>query len=544
MHGPCRRPKARAGGRLRVWATPPFRLGAGRPSHYDLGLGAQPRARLSGTALTLASQSFDPAQTRALFWSVFPSVMLPMFLAVSDQTIVASALPAIAGSLGDVERVSWVVISYLLAATVAAPLFGYLGDMFGRRTLMFVALAAFCGASVLCALAPSLIWLVIARVLQGLGGGGLMATSQALIGEVVPARQRGHYQGYLATVATVSSVFGPVGGGFLTEHFGWRSIFYVNLPLGALAAVLTLRLAIRPGVRREGWSFDWEGLFFFVAFVVPLLLALEQARRLNASTAALAAALLAVAAAAFVMLLRREKQAPSPLLPLSLFAQPAIWRANGLAMCHGSALISLVTFLPIYLRVVHGLSPGRTGLMLLPLSIGIGVGSIVTGRLVSRTGMTMPFPSYGLLVSTAGLLLFALASPWLSLPQMVALLSVIALSMGSVMAVVQVTVQTKAGRGMLGAAAGSVQFSRTVGAALGAALTAAVLFAALSWTDAGVALAFERLLDEAQSGRVDVSGAAASAPAIKRAFQLAFLLLPLFTAAGSALAFANPARRV
>ena len=199
--------------------------------------------------MTIPSGSFDPARTSALFRSVFPSVMLPMFLAVSDQTIVASALPSMAVTLGDVERISWVVVSYLVAATIAAPVYGYLGDVLGRRRLMFGALVLFMVSSVLCAVAPTVLLLSGARVLQGFGGGGLMSLSQALIGEVVPPRQRGHYQGYLATVATVSSVFGPVAGGFLTDHLGWKSIFLVNIPLGLLALLLVLRLPARPGTR-------------------------------------------------------------------------------------------------------------------------------------------------------------------------------------------------------------------------------------------------------------------------------------------------------
>jgi MFS family permease len=200
---------------------------------------------------------------RARFFALFPSIMLPMGLAVVDQTIVASALPAIAGSLGEVERISWVVISYLVANTIAAPVYGYLGDVFGRRRLMFAALTLFIVASALCAMATSIPLLAGARALQGLGGGGLMTLSQALVGQVVPARERAYYQGYLATVATVSSAVGPVIGGFLTESFGWRWIFLINVPLGLAAILLVLRLPARPGTRHADWQFDTPGLFFF-----------------------------------------------------------------------------------------------------------------------------------------------------------------------------------------------------------------------------------------------------------------------------------------
>ena len=492
------------------------------------------------------SGSFDPAKTPGLFKLVFPSVMLPMFLAVSDQTIVASALPAMAASLGDVERVSWVVVAYLVAATIAAPVYGYLGDVFGRRRLMFLALTLFMGASVLCALAPTVMWLAAARVLQGFGGGGLMSLSQALIGEVVPPRQRGHYQSYLATVATVSSVFGPVAGGFLTEHLGWKSIFLVNLPLGVVAFLLVFRIQHRQGVRHEQWSFDTPGLFYFVSFIAPILIAMEQLRHFDPSIAPQVIALFAVAGLALALLLRRERVAAAPLLPMALLTQPVIWRANGLAACHGAALTALVAFLPIYLRVAHGLSASQMGLMLLPVSIGIGVGSIVTGRLVTRTGATMIFPSWGLIGATLGLLVFALFSAAMTMPQMLVVLIVSSLFMGTVMAVVQVTVQTAAGRKALGTAAGSIQFSRTVGAAFGTALLGSILFATLALSDPEAPVMFGKLVDAGAGALAELSPARQTAISddIAFAFRLAFLLVPLFTSIGAVLAWTNPSRRI
>src|SRR5258708_5727189 len=180
--------------------------------------------------------------TGRLFLTVFPSIMLPMFLAVVDQTIVATALPAMVATLGGVERVSWVVIAYLVAGTIAAPIYGQLRDVYGGRPMMFVALGVFLVASVMCAVSTSIEMLAAARVLQGLGGGGLMTLSQALIGETIPPRERARYQGYLAGVMVTSSTFGPVAGGLLTHHFGWRSVFLVNIPLELVVVLLTLRL--------------------------------------------------------------------------------------------------------------------------------------------------------------------------------------------------------------------------------------------------------------------------------------------------------------
>src|SRR5262245_4159528 len=176
------------------------------------------------------------------FLAIFPSVMLPMFLAVVDQTIVATALPAIAADTGNVARASWIVVSYLIASTIAAPIYGRLGDAFGRRRLMFGALFVSILASLLCAASPSIESLALARAVQGLGGGGLMTLSQALIGEAVPPRERARYQGYLAAVAVCANTFGPVAGGYLTEHFGWQSVFLINVPIGLIAVLLTRNL--------------------------------------------------------------------------------------------------------------------------------------------------------------------------------------------------------------------------------------------------------------------------------------------------------------
>src|SRR6202521_5127013 len=213
---------------------------------------------VAGTSVATSPQG-QPPTTRSLFVKVFPSIMLPMFLAVADQTIVATALPAIASSLGQIERASWVVVSYLIANTIAAPVYGRLGDTFGRRSMMFVALAIFVIGSLLCAISPNIELLTVARVVQGFGGGGLMTLSQALIGEAIAPRERGRYQGYLAGIAVSSNTFGPVAGGYLTQAFGWQSIFLINLPLGLIAMAFVFRIPPRQGDRRRT-TFDSPGL--------------------------------------------------------------------------------------------------------------------------------------------------------------------------------------------------------------------------------------------------------------------------------------------
>jgi EmrB/QacA subfamily drug resistance transporter len=502
-------------------------------------------SRVEAEEPTIAADGTDKPSSRSLFLTVFPSIMLPMFLAVADQTIVATALPAIAANFGEVERVSWVVVSYLIANTIAAPVYGRLGDSFGRRRMMFTALVLFMAGSVLCALAPSIEILTAMRVLQGFGGGGLMTLSQALVGETIPPRERGQYQGYLAGVSVSSSVFGPVAGGYLTQAFGWRSIFLVNVPLGLIAILLVLRLKTQPRDRRRT-TFDIPGLVLFAMFVSPVILALEQVQRMDARALPIILGLAVFGIAALLALVWQEKHSSSPLIPPVLFREPSVWRSAGLAACHGAALVSLITFLPIYLRAVRGASPAETGLLLLPLMFGIGIGSLVTGQLVTRTGRTAVFPSYGYIAATAGLLFLGFWVPHLSLLQLPWVLGGTAVFMGTVMGVVQVTVQVVAGQRMLGTGAAMVQFSRSVGAAFGTAAVATVLFAVLAAGDRQTASLFGSLMD------LGPDAIAALPPArqalvqaeIGNAFRAAFVTVAAFTGIGAWLAWSMPLRRL
>ncbi len=483
--------------------------------------------------------------TGALFLTVFPPIMLPMFLAVADQTIVATALPAIASSLGEIERASWVVVSYLIANTIAAPVYGRLGDTFGRRLMMILALALFMVGSVLCALAPNIELLTAFRVLQGFGGGGLMTLSQALIGEAIPPRERGRYQGYLAGIAVSSNTFGPVAGGYLTQAFGWQSIFLINIPLGLLAAVFVFRIPPRQGDWRRT-TFDSPGLLFFILFVAPVILALEQVQRMELSALPMALAMLGFGLVSLGLLAWQERLTPAPLIPPRLFKQASIWRADAMAACHGAALVSLITFLPIYLRAVRGASPAETGLILLPLTAGIGLGSMITGQLVTRTGLTAVFPSYGLLGATVGLVLSAFWIPHMSTAEMAWAFCAIALCMGTVMGVVQVTVQAVSGPRLLGTGAAMVQFSRSVGAAFGTAAVAAILFSILTATDRSTATLFGTIIEQGPEAiaSLDPARQAAVHAEIGDAFRAAFLTIAAFTSVGTVLAWSLPLRRL
>jgi EmrB/QacA subfamily drug resistance transporter len=503
-------------------------------------LAAEPAARPDE-----AAPEVNVPSVGSQFFTVFPPIMLPMFLAVADQTIVATALPAIASSLGEIERASWVVVSYLIANTIAAPVYGRLGDTFGRRLMMFVALAVFMLGSVLCALAPNIEALTAFRVLQGFGGGGLMTLSQALIGEAIPPRERGRYQGYLAGIAVSSNTFGPVAGGYLTQAFGWQSIFLINIPLGLIAVLFVFRIPSRQGDRRRT-TFDSPGLVLFIFFVGPVILALEQVQRMQLSALPMALGLLGFGLVSFGLLALQERLTTSPLIPPKLFRQASIWRADAMAAFHGAALVSLITFLPIYLRAVRGASPAETGLILLPLTAGIGIGSMITGQMVSRTGYTAVFPTYGLTAATVGMLLLAFWTPHLSTTELAWSFCVIALFMGTVMGVVQVTVQVVSGPQLLGTGAAMVQFSRSVGAAFGTATVAAVLFSILTATDRDAATLFGTIIEQGPEAIATLAPArqAIVHAEIADAFRAAFITIATFTGAGTLLAWSLPLRRL
>lgn len=481
----------------------------------------------------------------SLFLTVFPSIMLPMFMAALDQTIVATALPAIAGSLGQVERVSWIVVAYLVANTIAAPVYGRLGDAIGRRKMMFVALAVFVAASVLCALSGSILMLTAARLLQGVGGGGLMTLSQALIAESVPPRQRGKYQGYLPGMYASAATFGPVAGGWLTQAFGWQSVFLVNLPLGLLAAFLVMRLPMQ-ATHGGRLRFDVWGTVLFAGFIAPLLLAMERAQRLDLSSLPPVLGLLAIAIGSLALLIRQEKRAAAPLLPIQLFRRPGIWRTDMMGACVAAQTVSLVSFLPMYLQVVRGAGTAHSGLLLPPLTLGIACGSLFSGRMIAATGRTAVLPSVGLAVSAAMLLSLAAFAPRLDNTAITAMLAIASLCTGTAMPVVQMTVQIVAGPRFLGAAAASVQFSRSVGASIGTALVGAVLFAALASHDRQTAAFFIGLVQQGPRALEILPDAQRLLvrSEIADAFRAAFLTIGCFTTTGMLFAWWLPVRRI
>ncbi|MBR0666295.1 MFS transporter [Roseomonas hellenica] len=488
----------------------------------------------------------DTAEARhRAFLRGFPAIALAIFVAAVDQTAAATALPAIAAEFAAVEQVSWVMVAYLVAGTCAAPAFGQLGDAFGRRRLLFVALGITFAGCLINAMAPSLAVLIGGRILQGIGGGALLTIAVSLIGEALPPRERGRFQGHIASIYASAATFGPVVGGFLTQHFGWRMIFLVLPPLALLAMALATRLPRQPPARQTRLRFDWLGLGLFLLVVAPALVALDQARRMDAATLPLAGALGLLAVAALVVLIAWEKRAPDPLLPIGLLTEPSIWRTNLLGACVFGALVGSIAFMPIFLQAVRGLSPATSGLVLLPLSVCGAVGAMFAGRMMLKTGRSMVWPGFGLTWAAAMLAAIALVAHVAPIWLLPVMLGATAVGFGTSFPVAQTTVQVAAGAARLGAAAASVQLSRNLGAATGTALLGAVLFGGLALAGGEVATLFSRVV--AAPGLVatlPAEDAAGLKAALSAAFRAMFLTAAGFCAVAAVLSTRVPLRRI
>jgi MFS family permease len=440
-----------------------------------------------------------------------------------------------------------VVVGYLIAATIAAPIFGRLADAFGRRRLLLAGLIVHAAGAGLCAFAPNFPALILGRLVHGAGGGALTTLTMALIGEALPPRERGRFQAYIASCFVIASSLGPLLGGWLTEHYGWRACFWAMLPPMALAFVLALGLpqrAVPSG--RIGFSFDALGAILFAGFVGPVLLAFEQLQKLSVAALPLATVLALVAFIALALLWRWEGRARHPLLPLGLLSQPVIWRADLLTgLVHG-AFVGLVTFLPIYLQTARGLSPTAAGALLLPFSIGGFLGGLLAGQLMTRTGLAMVLPGIGLPV---GAVLLVLAGCFAgALPDAVLALVFGLASMGisTSYPVTQITVQVAAGPARLGAAAASVQFARSLGAASATALLGALLFGSLAAENPRAAELFSRLVREGAGllPTLPAEARAMLAEGLASGFRAAFLGAAVLVALGAVLAWRVPMRRL
>lgn len=413
--------------------------------------------------------------SRAEFLNLFLAVFLPMFMAAVDQTLLATATPAIAATLGGLRDTSWIAVGYLLASATIVPVYGRLGDLHGRRDLLLVALGVFTLGSLACAVVQTLPQLVAARVLQGLGGGGLMVLSQSLIGELVPPRERARFQAYFATVFTSASIGGPVLGGIVVSHVSWRWLFLANLPLAAFAAWRLLQLPRGEKHRKEGARADIPGHVLFAIGAVSALFWFTSVGNRFGWRSGESLGLVVLAVASISALVWHERRHVSPFLPVDLLRERTIGLSSVVVMLFASCLFAMVFFLPIYLQLGHHVSAQYAGLLLLPITGGMVTAAVISAQILRRTGRPRWIPVTGLSCSAAALLLLGIVPDHMAV--VIILGIVCGLGFGCVMPTIQVTIQTVAGRERLGVVTALNGLARSTGGAAGAALFGAVVFA-------------------------------------------------------------------
>ncbi len=409
---------------------------------------------------------------------VILSIGLLLLLASLDQSIVSTALPTIVSDLGGLDHLSWVVTAYILTSTIVAPLYGKLGDLYGRRVTVFACVAIFILGSALCGVATSMTFLIIARAIQGLGGGGLFVLALSVIGDVVPPRERGKIQGVFAAVFSTSSVLGPLAGGWLSENANWHWIFFINIPLGLIALVgFAFSFKARPS--RTDHKIDWWGALTLTLGLGALTLLTSLGGRSfdwASSSAFGLAALTILSLIAFVLI---ERKAAEPILPMWLFGMNVFRVTSILGFVVGAALFGAITFLPLYLQIAKGSSPTGSGLQLIPLTLGIVAASTLAGQYMGRTGKYKILPIIGSSLLSVGMLaLTQLTRDTAILPFSLVLVTV-GLGMGCIFPVVTTAVQNAVPRQTLGTATAAGILLRQCGGALGVAAFGALFNARL-----------------------------------------------------------------
>ncbi|WP_321882345.1 MDR family MFS transporter [Paraburkholderia bannensis] len=404
---------------------------------------------------------------------LFPALLLVMLLAALDQTIVSTALPTIVGELGGLDRLSWVVTAYLLTSTIVVPLYGKFGDLFGRKIVLQAAIVIFLVGSALCGVAQDMPQLIALRALQGIGGGGLMVVTMAAVGDVIPPAQRGKYQGMFGGVFGLATVVGPLLGGFLVEHLSWRWIFYINLPLGALALVV-IGTVFKPRVVQVKHVIDYMGAGWLAAALTCLILFTSEGGSLlpwNSPQLWLTLLMGLVAVAGFI---HEEKHAVEPIMPLALFRERTFVLSSLIGFIVGVSLFGSVTFLPLYLQVVKGSTPSQAGVQMLPMMGGVLLMSVIAGRIISKIGKYRMFPIIGTACVAVAMMLLARLEIATPITQMYLYMGLLGCGLGMVMQVLILAVQNTVEFRHMGVATSGATLFRSIGGSVGVAAFGAV----------------------------------------------------------------------
>ncbi|MGH3414790.1 MAG: MDR family MFS transporter [Marmoricola sp.] len=427
------------------------------------------------------TRTAGPAQplSRRKLIVIFVGLILGILMAALDQTIVATALPTIAGQLHGLQQISWIIAVYLMTQTIAMPVYGKVGDFIGRRNAFHLAIGIFLAGSVLAGLSQSMGMLIAFRAVQGIGAGGLMVGAQTIMGEIVSARERGKYMSVMGPMIGVATVLGPLLGGYLTEHASWRWIFYINIPVGIAAVVvtgLTLKLP-HPQVRQK---VDLLGATLMAAMVGCLILVLTWGGRTYAWSSPVIIALSVGFVALVPAWLYAEHRAESPVMPIRLFRDD-VFRTNvPLAFLVGVAMFGAVSYLPTYLQLSLGASATYSGVLMLPLMGGLMFSAVITGQTISRTGRYKVFPIVGTAVAAVGMYLLSFLDASTSRATSSLYMVVLGLGIGLVMPTLVLTVQNSVSRKDMATATAGVNFFRQIGASAGTAIIGSLFISRLT----------------------------------------------------------------
>ncbi|MGA5702061.1 MDR family MFS transporter [Peterkaempfera bronchialis] len=406
-------------------------------------------------------------------------LMLGMFLAALDQSIVGTAMPKIVSQFNGLDHMSWTVTAYLLTSTAAVPLYGKISDQIGRRPVYLFAIVIFLVGSALAGMSQNMGQLIGFRAVQGLGGGGLMSLSLAIIGDVIPPRDRGRYQGLFGAVFAVSSVAGPLLGGFFTDHLSWRWIFYINLPVGVVALFVAAAV-LKIDQRKQKHTIDWAGAALLVGGVTALLLVTSWSGTANGWTSATTLLLGVGGVLALVLFALVERRAAEPIMPPHLFRDHTFSLTSGIGFVVGLAMFGAIIYLPIYLQVVRGDSPTGSGLRMIPMMIGLLAASIISGRVISKTGTYKMWPLLGTSVTIVGLVLLSRLRLDTSMWLLGLFMVLMGIGLGCVMQVLVLAVQNSVEMKDMGAATAGSMFFRSIGGAFGTAIFGTVLTSRLN----------------------------------------------------------------
>jgi EmrB/QacA subfamily drug resistance transporter len=404
---------------------------------------------------------------------VFSGLMVGMLLAALDQTIVSTALPTIVGDLGGIEHLSWVVTAYLLTSTAVVPLYGKISDLYGRRIVFQVSIVIFLFGSVLSGLSRSMLELITFRGIQGLGGGGLIVMAMVIIGDVVSPRERGRYMGYFGAVFAASSITGPLIGGFFVDHLSWRWVFYINVPIGIVALFVTSSV-LRLPFRRVPHRIDVEGAGLLVAGVVCALFVSVWGGVTYSWGSAVIVGLAAGAVVLLALFVAQERRVAEPLLPLRLFRDRIFTVSVSMSFLVGSAMFGAIVFLPLFLQAVKGVSATNSGLLVTPLMLGLMSMSVLSGRIITRTGHYRNWPILGMIVASFGLFLLSRMDASTPRLQTSLFMVIVGAGIGMTMQVLLLAVQNSVPHSDLGVGTSAVNFFRQMGATLGVAVYGAI----------------------------------------------------------------------